>query len=56
MLVEGDSNGSKVVAGKDEKPISGDLLVKGPNVFRAYFNKPKATAKTFAPEDWFITG
>lgn len=57
VIVEGDSTGSKILkAIKDKEQISGDLLVKGPNVFRTYFNKPKATAKVFTSDNWFITG
>lgn len=57
VIVEGDSTGSKVLKTvKQNEQISGDLLVKGPNVFRTYFNKPKATAKVFTSDNWFITG
>lgn len=57
MLVEGDFLGSKVVTQEvTEKNISGDLLVKGPTVFRTYWNKPNATAKEFVSNEWFKTG
>ena len=35
---------------------SGELIVKGPFVFKEYFNKPEATAKAFFPGRWFRTG
>ena len=34
----------------------GDLQVKGPLVFREYYNNPKATTAAFTDDGWFITG
>ncbi|TDH73785.1 hypothetical protein CCR75_003844 [Bremia lactucae] len=34
----------------------GELRVKGPTVFREYWNKPDATAKAFDQSGWFKTG
>ena len=34
----------------------GEILIKGPNVFKEYWNKPKATQEAFTPEGWFKTG
>lgn len=36
--------------------ISGNLQVKGPTVFKKYFNKPEETIKSFTEDGWFITG
>lgn len=35
---------------------AGELYVKGPTVFKEYFNRPEATAETFSPDGWFKTG
>ena len=35
---------------------SGEILIKGPNVFQAYWNKPEATAAAFTADGWFKTG
>ena len=44
------SDGSDVATGD-----TGELLIKGPNVVRGYWNKPEATAASFA-EGWLRTG
>lgn len=35
--------------------VEGELLVRGPQVFQGYLNKPEATAEAFH-KDWFRTG
>jgi len=34
----------------------GQILVKGPNVFLEYWNKPEATREAFTEDGWFKTG
>jgi long-chain acyl-CoA synthetase len=34
----------------------GEVLLKGPHVFRGYFNNPDASAEVLQPDGWFRTG
>ena len=34
----------------------GELLLRGPSIFKGYWNKPEATAESFDSEGWFLTG
>lgn len=40
----------------DPKNVIGDLLIKGPSVFKEYWGNKEATAKEFTDDGWFITG
>ena len=46
------SESGAIVTGEDEP---GEIQVRGPGVFRAYWNRPEASAETF-DGDWFRTG
>jgi long-chain acyl-CoA synthetase len=35
---------------------NGELLAKGPSIFKKYWQNPEQTALTFAADDWFKTG
>ena len=39
-----------------EKGSPGEIIVRGPNVFKEYWNKPVATQETFTSDGWFKTG
>jgi long-chain acyl-CoA synthetase len=34
----------------------GEILIKGPNVFREYWRNPEATSDTFTDDGWLLTG
>lgn len=34
----------------------GEICLKGPNIFKGYYNNPKATAESFDSEGWYHTG
>jgi len=51
VLAEGDSQDISTADSQE-----GELLIKGPNVFKEYFNKPEATKKEFTEDGWFKTG
>jgi malonyl-CoA/methylmalonyl-CoA synthetase len=46
-----DEDGEEV---KNGEP--GEIQIKGPSVFKEYWGKPEATAKSFTEDGWFKTG
>ncbi|NWI20942.1 ACSF3 synthetase, partial [Crypturellus soui] len=51
---QGDEKSTQVTPGLEGQ--EGELLVKGPSVFREYWNRPKETKEAFTPDGWFKTG
>lgn len=51
---EGNERETKVTPGFEEK--EGELLVRGPSVFREYWDKPEETKSAFTSDGWFKTG
>ncbi len=56
VLVQADHESGKILSKKDNNEPSGDLQIRGPNVFKEYFNRPEATEKEFTNDGWFKTG
>ncbi|GFS24199.1 acyl-CoA synthetase family member 3 [Elysia marginata] len=54
LLAEGDSRRTIVTKGCEGE--QGELLVRGPSVFKEYWNKPEETLQTFTKDGWFKTG
>nr|XP_030705318.1 malonate--CoA ligase ACSF3, mitochondrial isoform X7 [Globicephala melas] len=50
---EGNEEDTKVTPGFEEK--EGELLVRGPSVFREYWDKPEETKTAFTSDGWFKT-
>ncbi|XP_072934320.1 luciferin 4-monooxygenase-like [Epargyreus clarus] len=40
----------------NEPNVPGELWMKGPGIFKEYYNNPQATEDTFAVDRWFKTG
>jgi len=61
VLLKEDAERKLGSAGKaaphcEVKLVEGEVWVRGPNVMRAYWNDPKATAAALTPDGWFRTG
>uniref|UniRef100_A0A3B3HWX8 Acyl-CoA synthetase family member 3 n=1 Tax=Oryzias latipes TaxID=8090 RepID=A0A3B3HWX8_ORYLA len=53
-IVEGTHKETQVRPGLEGK--EGELLVRGPSVFKEYWNKPQETEQAFLDDGWFKTG
>ncbi|XP_023280135.1 acyl-CoA synthetase family member 3, mitochondrial [Seriola lalandi dorsalis] len=53
-IVLGDHRNTRVCPGLEGK--EGELLVRGPSVFKEYWNKPQETRESFIDGGWFKTG
>ncbi|KAL4235157.1 Acyl-CoA synthetase member 3 [Mactra antiquata] len=54
FIVTADSDNVEVTNGLENE--SGELLIKGDNLFTEYWNKTEATKETFTEDGWFKTG
>ncbi|XP_003423995.1 malonate--CoA ligase ACSF3, mitochondrial isoform X2 [Nasonia vitripennis] len=55
VLLYGNSKSSKVLSDSKDL-VTGDLQVKGVNVFKRYWDRPEVTKKSFTDDGWFKTG
>ncbi|KAJ3593329.1 hypothetical protein NHX12_005664, partial [Muraenolepis orangiensis] len=53
VVAEGNHRHTRVCPGLEGK--EGDLLVRGPTVFKEYWNKPQETKESFTADGWFKT-
>ncbi|PWA19015.1 hypothetical protein CCH79_00005031, partial [Gambusia affinis] len=53
MIAEGNHKGTQVRPGLKGK--EGELLVRGPSVFKEYWNRPQETREAFTDDGWFKT-
>ncbi|KAI3377573.1 hypothetical protein L3Q82_008739 [Scortum barcoo] len=53
-IVEGNHRDTQVRPGLEGK--EGELLVRGPSVFKEYWNKSQETRQSFTEDGWFKTG
>nr|XP_057944749.1 malonate--CoA ligase ACSF3, mitochondrial isoform X3 [Doryrhamphus excisus] len=53
-IVEGNHKETQVRPGLEGK--EGELQVRGPSVFKEYWNKPQETEESFTDDGWFKTG
>ena len=48
------------LADESDEPVApgtpGEIQIRGANVFREYWNKPRETAEAFTPDGWFRSG
>ncbi|KAJ8249210.1 hypothetical protein GJAV_G00232350 [Gymnothorax javanicus] len=54
IIAQGNSRETKVQPGLEGK--EGELLVRGPSVFKEYWNRPQETQDAFTADGWFKTG
>ncbi|CAH1270275.1 ACSF3 [Branchiostoma lanceolatum] len=54
VVAQGNHSYTQVSPGMEEQ--EGELLVKGPAVFKQYWNRPDATTDAFTQDGWFKTG
>lgn len=56
LQVKPGSVGRPVLRTEEKIADDGEILVKGPQVFKGYWNMPEATKEAFTEDGWFKTG
>ena len=55
-LAPGGTGGVPPTTAAEAARVSGEIQLRGPNVFGGYWGKPEATAEAFTDDGWFRTG
>ncbi|KAI5301413.1 hypothetical protein KEM55_001749, partial [Ascosphaera atra] len=53
---EGSSESARELPWPGSPEQTGEIWLRGPNIFMGYLNNPKATAECLSPDGWFRTG
>merc|ERR550519_2766152 len=56
VFVQGDHISTQTVSHSSSEDLSGDLQIRGSNVFKCYYGRDEATKKEFTEDGWFKTG
>jgi len=56
LMIKPGTVGRPVIWTEEKIAEDGEILVKGPQVFKGYWNMPEATAEAFTEDGWFKTG
>jgi len=56
VLVQGDHISTETVSDSTSEELSGDLQIRGSNVFKCYYGREEASKKEFTVDGWFKTG
>lgn len=54
VIAQGNKSHTRITPGMEGE--QGELLVRGPNVFKEYFQRPESTKSAFTEDGWFQTG
>jgi long-chain acyl-CoA synthetase len=56
LMIKPGTVGKPAIWTEEKIAEDGEILVKGPQVFKGYWNLPDATAESFTEDGWFKTG
>lgn len=56
IVAEGTYDKVNILQKEHDGKVEGEVYVKGPTIFKYYFNKEEATRKAFSPEGYFMMG
>ena len=56
LQVKAGTVGKPVIRTEEKIADDGEILAKGPQIFKGYWGMPEENEKTFTPDGWFCTG